>query len=148
MDSMLHWHLRRDWLRLTVGSSHQQLLLAQEFQGHQCFSRADRLNTVEMECSLKEWMRWILECNCCVTPKNTPRGPLWPEQQRLQLATPSEDPPSGPTPHTSTQPNSRETMHKRAESGFYWIKPLSTVLEYGGTNSGTEGGLCQQPVFA
>lgn len=30
------------------------------------------------------------------------------------------------------------------ESGFYWIRPLLTVLEYDGKNLGTQGGLCQQ----
>lgn len=66
--------------------------------------------------------------------------PLWPERQRLQLATPSQD--------THTQADSRDTIHKGAESGCYWIKPLLTVLEYDGKNLETQGGLCQQALFA
>lgn len=55
--------------------------------------------------------------------KNTPCVPPWPQQQRQQqqLATPSEDPPPH-RPPTSTQPNSKEMAHKRAQSGCYWIR--------------------------
>lgn len=50
--------------------------------------------------------------------------------------------------HTHTQADSRDTVHKGAKSGCYWIKPLLTVLEYDGKNLETQGGLCQQALFA
>ena len=54
-------------------------------------------------------------------------------------------PPS--TLRTHTQPCSRERA-QRVARGFYWIKPLLTVLEYDGKNLGTQGGLCQHAMFA
>lgn len=81
-------------------------------------------------------------------PKNTPGVPLWPEQQRLQLATPSEEH-TQPTPQTLTQSQIQERRStKQAKSGFYWIKPLLTVLENDGKNLETQGGLYQQALFA
>lgn len=59
---------------------------------------------MEVEWSLKERACWDLECNCYVTPKNTPRVPLRLQQQRLQLATPSEEPPPA---HPRTHPLSQ-----------------------------------------
>lgn len=73
-------------------------------------------------------------------PKNAPCVPMWPNNRGCSW------PLLQPRPHPLGQP--REALHKRAESGFYWIKPLLTVLEYDGKNLGIQGGLCQQPVFA
>lgn len=73
---------------------------------------------------------------------------MWPEQQRLQLAAPSEEQ-AQPTPQTLTQSRIQEGRRtKKTKRGFYWIKPLLTVLENDGKNLETQGGLYQQALFA
>lgn len=124
----VHQPLGRHGLTPLAGSSHQQLLLAQEFQGHYCVSRTDREDTVEAECSLEE------------------RG-------RGTLVAPTTEAAAGhsfgPTPaHTHSAQLKKDGAQKSPEWVFYWIEPLLTVLEYDGKNLGTQGGLCQQPLFA
>lgn len=52
-----------------------------------------------------------------------------------------------PPAHIRRATMKRDSAQKSGER-LYWIKPLLTVLEYDGKNLGTEGGLCQQAVFA
>lgn len=86
-----------------------------------------------------------LECSCSMTPKTLPvfpcglnnRGCSWPLLHR-----------NLPNPPTHSEPDSGETVYKTGEEWIYWIKPLLTVLEYDGKNLGTQGGLCQQALFA